>query len=67
MHVIVVLSYAKIKYGFRTTTSDKNYGKSYFGQFRVPTSLNNVEKTLAKLASSYVTGLQHYIGEEGDF
>ena len=29
--------------------------------------LNNVEKERAKLASSYVMGLQHCIGGEGDF
>ena len=30
-------------------------------------SLNNVEKQWAKVASSYVMGLQQYIGEEGKF
>ena len=29
--------------------------------------LNNVEKQQAKFASSYVMGLQHCIGGEGDF
>ena len=29
--------------------------------------LNNVEKQQTKLASSYVTGSQHFMGEEGDF
>ena len=29
--------------------------------------LNSVEKQLAKFASSYVMGPQHWIGVEGDF
>ena len=29
--------------------------------------LNNVDKQWAKFVSSYVVGLQHYIGQEGEF
>ena len=49
---------------------DKNYLKAAISTILCFCPLprpNNVEKQLAKLASSYVVGLQHCIGGEGGF
>ena len=45
----------------------KLWEKLLFGQFCVFTPFPNVEKQWAKLPPSYVMGLQHCIGEEGEF